>query len=592
MKRIVLALFVLGVISPSLALAQEVVPGAFNGGVITGSYGQSLSTTWSGSTFPSSGNLGIYSTQTHTGTTTGSFGESGGNGLPLNMINMSDQVNFAGSGGVLGLLVRQTFGGGSASGGRNGLVVDFAQTGVMANANTNYAAVQIYSQGLANVTGAAIGSGNGLGADFGLGVAFGNIPNGVWRHEQEGVEIDWRGLASGTNNGSADYVAFMKLVNIGTAFSANVFTSYINFSTASPGTTGLFPHVLVFGDAQSTDGKGFPATSSGDLLYSFAGTVGTAINFANLTATELMTGPNSFAIDGSNHVHTDVLQGATGLTIGINDNNGNPIANFASVASSAAYLQFQSSATPAFGPILQAIGTSGASVPLTLQTGGSAFTGPINFRNGNNVTLAQIAGVAAPISYPIFTASTSGNPVLLDVAGTATSIALGLNTATAVQIGNGSAITNINGILEGTYNASGTIPASGSAWAMGWNYSNGSAEIDEWNLFNSAARSFSWFQKTGASTQSEVFRVTTASVTTFNDLISGSGANLSALNVTAGFFHFPFTNGTSGSGGVPTGTPATVNGDACVWNDVTFVLDCYSASAAAWKHVAFSASAG
>jgi len=70
------------------------------------------------------------------------------------------------------------------------------------------------------------------------------------------------------------------------------------------------------------------------------------------------------------------------------------------------------------------------------------------------------------------------------------------------------------------------------------------------------------------------------------------GTQLPALNATTGFFHFPFTNATSGSGGIPTGTPANIFGNACVWNDVTFVLNCYSASAGAWKHVSFSASAG
>lgn len=84
----------------------------------------------------------------------------------------------------------------------------------------------------------------------------------------------------------------------------------------------------------------------------------------------------------------------------------------------------------------------------------------------------------------------------------------------------------------------------------------------------------------------------TSLTTIQGDLTVGSGANLGSLSVTTGFFHFPFTNATSGAGGVPTGTPGTINGNACVWNDVTFVLNCYSASAAAWKHVAFSASAG
>lgn len=76
------------------------------------------------------------------------------------------------------------------------------------------------------------------------------------------------------------------------------------------------------------------------------------------------------------------------------------------------------------------------------------------------------------------------------------------------------------------------------------------------------------------------------------DILFGSGTQFSGLGATAGFIHLPYTNGTSGSGGIPTGTPANTSGPACVWNDVTFVLDCYSPSAGAWKHISFSAGAG
>lgn len=78
-----------------------------------------------------------------------------------------------------------------------------------------------------------------------------------------------------------------------------------------------------------------------------------------------------------------------------------------------------------------------------------------------------------------------------------------------------------------------------------------------------------------------------------SDVVLGLGANLAALNASGGFAYLPFTNATSGSGGIPTGTPTnSAKGPGCVWNDVTFVLDCYSPGAGAWKHVAFSANAG
>ena len=72
----------------------------------------------------------------------------------------------------------------------------------------------------------------------------------------------------------------------------------------------------------------------------------------------------------------------------------------------------------------------------------------------------------------------------------------------------------------------------------------------------------------------------------------GSTGYFSSLGATAGFFHLPWTSSTSGAGGIPTGTPAVANGPACVWNDVTFTLDCYSPSAGAWKHITFSAGGG
>jgi hypothetical protein len=77
-----------------------------------------------------------------------------------------------------------------------------------------------------------------------------------------------------------------------------------------------------------------------------------------------------------------------------------------------------------------------------------------------------------------------------------------------------------------------------------------------------------------------------------NDVIAGLGTNLPSLSATTGFLHLPFTNATSGAGGIPTGTPATSAGDAVIWNDVTHTLDVYSATAGAWFHVTLSAGAG
>jgi hypothetical protein len=71
------------------------------------------------------------------------------------------------------------------------------------------------------------------------------------------------------------------------------------------------------------------------------------------------------------------------------------------------------------------------------------------------------------------------------------------------------------------------------------------------------------------------------------DTVIGPGTAMATSATGGGFLHLPFTNGT------PTGTPATTTqGPACVWNDTTFTLNCYSPSSGAWKHITLTAGAG
>ncbi len=75
------------------------------------------------------------------------------------------------------------------------------------------------------------------------------------------------------------------------------------------------------------------------------------------------------------------------------------------------------------------------------------------------------------------------------------------------------------------------------------------------------------------------------------DVVIGTGVFQSSLSVTGGFAYLPFTNSSSGAGGIPTGTPANAAlGPACVVNTVTGYLDCYWG--AAWHKIAFSTGAG
>lgn len=67
------------------------------------------------------------------------------------------------------------------------------------------------------------------------------------------------------------------------------------------------------------------------------------------------------------------------------------------------------------------------------------------------------------------------------------------------------------------------------------------------------------------------------------DLLLGNGSAL-ATAATTGFLHLPFTTA------APTGTPATIDGNACEFNTATETLNCYVGTG--WYHVALIAGAG
>lgn len=75
----------------------------------------------------------------------------------------------------------------------------------------------------------------------------------------------------------------------------------------------------------------------------------------------------------------------------------------------------------------------------------------------------------------------------------------------------------------------------------------------------------------------------TSQTTIAGELFSGGGTVL-ATATTTGFLHLPFV------AAAPTGTPATVGGDACVVNTATQTLNCYIG--AAWFHTTLSSGAG
>jgi hypothetical protein len=232
------------------------------------------------------------------------------------------------------------------------------------------------------------------------------------------------------------------------------------------------------------------------------------------------------------------------------------------------------------GAWFSATGTGTASTSVATFAGSVAPTGGIipasglsnGFYGTTGDTVFLATDVSSGVNYVQIKGAATGNPPLIATAGSDGTVGMAFGTtkgAGAYQWVNssGQVELNLNGVA-GAVSYPNISPAA-----------SGNILID----VGGTATGIS----IGASAATLV-RLGSGSA----DQILGSGSNLSALSATAGFAHIPFTNATSGTGGIPTGTPANTSGPACVWNDVTFVLDCYSPSAAAWKHVAFSANAG
>lgn len=407
------------------------------GGTMTGTLGEAKTTTWAGASFPGTNNLANYSTQTYAGTPIAGFSDTSGTVIPMNLWYVSsDQMVWTGP--VNAFEFKHQYGGGSTSGGRHTMLVDSNVTGALANtANNNFVGFQLFQTVGANVTGAAAGSGNGLGSFFAMSLQYGRLSSGVFAHEVNAWEIDYTPGAGS----STDYGYGLKFVNFApAAYHANIFECALNFGTSNPGTTGTWNKIIWFGDPQSSGGAGFPCTATGILIGSYAGTVATAVDFSALTATNLMKGPASFAIDGSAYVHSPGIVPATGLTTGFYSAGHVPMLAATTVATPVNYFSVTNAATGS-APILATAG-SDATVGMNFQT--ATGNGDFLFLNSSAQREFKVTGVAAVISYGVMTPAAAGN-VLFDVGGTATGISIGRTAATGIAIGNASANTVVGG---------------------------------------------------------------------------------------------------------------------------------------------------
>jgi hypothetical protein len=98
-------------------------------------------------------------------------------------------------------------------------------------------------------------------------------------------------------------------------------------------------------------------------------------------------------------------------------------------------------------------------------------------------------------------------------------------------------LLNVGGYFHTTFN-SGTRPASDTTnggLAVGWNYSVGNAEVGIWNIYDNAGLSFTFSQKTGASTHTDLFKLSTAGAL-FSAYLKVGSTTVVPTNTTAGDF--------------------------------------------------------
>ena len=374
---------------PFLPLTGGTVSGptTFNDMVsMTGSY------TWAAGAYPGT-NPAIYQSLTYSGTPTAGFPGAEGNSAPINLIQLSESLNYTiNPGGVSALEILHSTTGGN--GGRNALLISHGVSGTMGTTNTNYCAAQIFSVYGGNVTGAAAGAGNGRGDTFGLGVQM-QLYSGSFLHGATAIEVD----INPSSGASVDYLVGAQIVNFGVAGQlANVFDCMHLLATSNPATNKRATYGYYFGNPQAGDGNGFPITATGTMIGSKTGSTGIGIDFSAVTfATAFLKGPGGFQVDNDSTVHTNAMTAPSGtFTVNSVTTNVNTVLGFT-----------------ATGTNYIVLGSAGTGLQV-LQGGNPAFR------------IANIAGTP-PANYFGITPALAGGTVWATAQGTDTNITLGLN---------------------------------------------------------------------------------------------------------------------------------------------------------------------
>jgi hypothetical protein len=449
-------------IDAALAAKADTVYGVLTNPSMVGSTTQTLNRTWSGA-YPAA-NPGSYSAQQYTGAPNGGHDDTGGLGVPLNLLQITtDQLAWNPSvGSVAAFEVQHYYGGGAAIGPRTSVVDDCRLNAPILNSgNPAFVCHEIYSTASANVVGAAAGVGGGLGSLWGIDMLYARITSGIYMHQTDAVELGYQPFAGS----SMDYSYGIDLINSApSGYHANAYESALNFST----TGGLWNIGIDFGNPQSvaTNG-GLPISLTGTAIHFNGGTLGTLLDASLVTADYFLKGPSGFQVLGNNHVVTDQILSHAGTSFSVATNQGNPMVAFgATGASPATYPVISAGASVLIdaGPSAAAlalgtqaitsgttIGRSGAPTTIagTILSPVNTFT--VNTSQGN--PLATFGSTTSnPAAYPLLAAGAS---VLLDAGPSSAALGIGTQSTTSgITIGRtGGTTTIVGSVVVGTFAA-------------------------------------------------------------------------------------------------------------------------------------------
>ena len=308
------------------AIANSAAYGPFlptTGGSLFGTITQAYTAPMSGAAYPP-GPVGLNQQIILTGTVSDGFSGPEGHSMPFNLLYVNDQLNYTwnSAGSKIGQEIqwRTTAGGGSAN--AQYITMTFAPSaGYVGAAGKLFGGAGVLVNVNGNVTGGTAGGSSnpdfyGSGIELRQNAGPGNIP--TYTSMLVGLEVD---VASSAPVGSsANWIWGIKIGLGGSAAIAPVYQgAFLSFNGSGNGDTKI-PYGILFDNLQSNSP---PIAATGTAIFTHAATMAAFIDASAATFTSaFIKGPNGFAVDNANTVHTDALFAVTGSDINLLGNGG------------------------------------------------------------------------------------------------------------------------------------------------------------------------------------------------------------------------------------------------------------------------------